>query len=68
MVPLSYSSNSSNAILSAKEVGVIFSDVQVIFNLAKTMLKDLQERLANWSETQKIADIFLNLVGYSIVL
>jgi hypothetical protein len=48
-------------------VQIIFKFLDIIDNFAKELFAQLDERLADWSDTQKIGDIFLRLVRLHII-
>lgn len=51
-------------ILTLDEITTIFSNVVTIYEFNEKLLVSLKERLANWSYTQKIGDIFLEMAPY----
>jgi hypothetical protein len=40
----------------------IFSDIQTIFTFNESLLKRIEERVGNWSQHQKLGDIFVDIV------
>ena len=65
LVPLNFAATSSDAILSPKEITIIFSDLMMIYNFAKQFLKMLHDRFqgTNSMESEKIGDLFLQMVS-----
>jgi hypothetical protein len=51
-----------NKIISKEEVKGVFGEVEVILGLNSFLLKELSDRLSNWSYSTKIGDIFLRMV------
>lgn len=54
--------NEQTAIISAQQVKNMFPNIEIIYNVNKQFLADLQERFNNWSIQQRIGDIFLRMV------
>lgn len=48
--------------IKKEEFQLIFTNIETIVNLHKELLKVLGERIANWSNTQKVGDIFIRYV------
>ncbi len=48
--------------ITPDQIKLIFSEVEVILGVNTTVLNELEERMREWSNTQKIGDIFLNIV------
>jgi len=57
--PLREACKAGKPILSHDEIDSIFTISEGILCLHQNMLKTLEERLENWSETQNIGDIFI---------
>jgi len=49
------------SVLSKTELQLMFSDILVIVNVNKEFLKALRPRISNWSTTQKLGDIFVQV-------
>lgn len=62
-VSLAYAVNSEAAILTNEDIVAIFSNIDIIYNFSKEMVQLLDERMKQWSPTQKIGDVFLRLVN-----
>jgi hypothetical protein len=64
--PLKTIANQPNACVSAKDISVIFSDIEVISNVADAFYEKLQERIGNeeFGDQSKISDVFLNMAPY----
>src|SRR3989338_212649 len=43
---------------------ILFSNVHVVIPLNQQLLEELTERVNNWSESQKVGDIFLKIAPY----
>ncbi len=52
--PLRASVDSSNPILTENEIRTIFSEIESILNYNRLLLKQLEERVAKWSVSQKL--------------
>jgi hypothetical protein len=50
------------AVISKQSVQAMFPNIDILYNINKQFLEDLQERQKKWSSTQKIGDIFLKMV------
>jgi hypothetical protein len=62
VIPLRNATNSENPILSVVEIKSIFSSLEVIRGYNSFFLEKLKERIDNWSETQILGDLFLEVV------
>ncbi len=49
-------------IISAEDMRVIFSDVEIILSANMKLLNDLDKKMAQWHPTQTIGDVFLEMV------
>eukprot|EP00029_Vermamoeba_vermiformis_P001685 TRINITY_DN118_c1_g1_i2.p1 TRINITY_DN118_c1_g1~~TRINITY_DN118_c1_g1_i2.p1 ORF type:complete len:446 (-),score=91.32 TRINITY_DN118_c1_g1_i2:217-1554(-) len=58
--PLVEATNSGKSIVKYEEVKTIFSIAPDILTIHQKILEGIEGRLANWTEEQKIADIFLD--------
>jgi hypothetical protein len=66
LIPLRNAAASEDtAIISKQNVQAMFPYIDILYNINKQFLIDLQERQKNWSPTQKIGDIFLKMVRFS---
>lgn len=57
------SATSSNPIISFEDVITIFSNIENIFNINSTVLEELEVKMANWSSSQTLGDLFLKIVS-----
>ncbi|CAG8438153.1 570_t:CDS:2 [Ambispora leptoticha] len=63
-------STSKNVILSTKpmatmeDISALFGNVEQILSLHEQLLKQLEERYANWSPTELISGVFLQIAPY----
>lgn len=62
-VPLDYAANSEAPLLKHEEINSIFSNIEVIYNFSKEMLKQLEERTNDWVKNDKVGDIFMLIVS-----
>eukprot|EP01114_Cavostelium_apophysatum_P015268 TRINITY_DN4122_c0_g1_i4.p1 TRINITY_DN4122_c0_g1~~TRINITY_DN4122_c0_g1_i4.p1 ORF type:complete len:945 (+),score=286.26 TRINITY_DN4122_c0_g1_i4:179-3013(+) len=51
-------------ICSADEIKIIFSNVVVLKNFSNKLLQELEQRIANWTQTQTVGDIFLKFYPF----
>lgn len=51
-------------VLSAEEVRTVFSDVEVIATVNRSLLATLEERVGHWTRTTKLGDVFLLMSDY----
>jgi len=59
--PLEGSSASLKPILAKEEVEALFSNVELILNLNKELLKRIQKKMETWTDTTVIGDVFLTI-------
>jgi hypothetical protein len=48
-------------IISQKEILDLFSNAEELYILHKELLESIEERVNNWSDTQKLGDIFVDM-------
>lgn len=53
--------NLSSIGIENEDVKIIFGGLPVLLNINSNLLKDLQSRMDNWSATQCLGDLFLNI-------
>lgn len=54
-----------DAILTSSEVSTVFSNIELLLNVSKELLKDLEPRLKNWDNKQsKIGDVFMKIIPF----
>ena len=46
----------------------IFSDIETIYNFNRSLLGRLEERVGNWSQHQKLGDIFVDIVFTLLII
>lgn len=49
-------------VLTQQEVDQLFSNLEIILNLNMELLKEIKLRMAVWTNSQKIGDVFLKMV------
>lgn len=49
--------------MKPEDIRVIFSDVEIIYNANVKLLKELDQKLAQWSSATQIGPVFLEMVG-----
>ena len=54
----------ADPILTMEEIGTIFSNIVTIFEFNQKLLASISERIARWSYTQKLGDIFLEMAPF----
>eukprot|EP01102_Stenamoeba_stenopodia_P017783 TRINITY_DN6425_c0_g2_i1.p1 TRINITY_DN6425_c0_g2~~TRINITY_DN6425_c0_g2_i1.p1 ORF type:complete len:589 (-),score=137.95 TRINITY_DN6425_c0_g2_i1:35-1801(-) len=57
--PLRKSIEKGDPIIGEEDLKAIFSTVELIYNLNKTLLSDIEKRLSGWTDSTLIGDIFL---------
>jgi hypothetical protein len=64
--PLKKMATEPNPCISARDVSIIFSDIEVITNVAEAFYEKLKERIDNpdFSDQTKISDVFMNMAPY----
>jgi len=62
--PLTFRSQCSSSPITLDQVREIFSAVIEIHNFHVLLLQRLDERYKNWSQTEKIADIFIDIIHF----
>jgi hypothetical protein len=62
--PLRQAVDSGQPIISREEIKNIFYQLEVIYGYNKTLLSGLEERMSNWSESQLVGDIFLEMAAF----
>ena len=62
--PLAGSAASMKPILKPEEVDAIFSNIELICNVNKELLQQLEQRVDTWSSTQLVGDVFLKMGPY----
>ncbi|GCC32978.1 hypothetical protein chiPu_0011442 [Chiloscyllium punctatum] len=50
---------SNRAVLSMANIHIIFSDILLILELNRSLLRDLRERLSEWGPSQCLGDVFV---------
>eukprot|EP01102_Stenamoeba_stenopodia_P004102 TRINITY_DN1427_c0_g1_i3.p1 TRINITY_DN1427_c0_g1~~TRINITY_DN1427_c0_g1_i3.p1 ORF type:complete len:634 (-),score=150.70 TRINITY_DN1427_c0_g1_i3:88-1989(-) len=63
LVPLRETAQ-TNPIVNATTIKTIFSEIEVIFNVNRLLLSDLKSRMSNWSPSQIISDVFLQMLDF----
>ena len=61
------SATKKDPILTSDELATIFSNIQMIFEFNQKLLQSLKERIDNWSYTQKLGDVFLEMAPFLTV-
>eukprot|EP01098_Paradermamoeba_levis_P003190 TRINITY_DN1484_c0_g9_i1.p1 TRINITY_DN1484_c0_g9~~TRINITY_DN1484_c0_g9_i1.p1 ORF type:complete len:304 (+),score=81.93 TRINITY_DN1484_c0_g9_i1:213-1124(+) len=61
LMPLRAAVSEGNEIITTVEIRKIFSDIEVIININHELLRELEPRIQNWSSTQCLGDVFLNM-------
>lgn len=51
-------------ILTETEIRAIFSETESILNYNKLLLLQLEERVAKWSVSQRLGDLFVMIANY----
>ena len=51
-------------IVSRQDLKAVFSEIEVICGYNSMLLKQLEDRMKNWSETQLIGDIFIKMIDF----
>jgi hypothetical protein len=64
MKPLKEAALKPQALVNSSEVLAIFSNIELILAVNKELLSDLEKRMASWSRTQCIGDVFLRLAPF----
>jgi hypothetical protein len=65
LIPLrNAAASESTAIISKQDVQAMFPYIDILYNINKQFLLDLQARQNVWSSTQKIGDIFLKMSDF----
>lgn len=54
--------NTSAIGIEHEDVKIIFGGLPVLLNINANLLKDLTSRMDNWSATQCLGDLFLNIL------
>eukprot|EP01105_Mastigella_eilhardi_P014446 TRINITY_DN3292_c0_g1_i2.p1 TRINITY_DN3292_c0_g1~~TRINITY_DN3292_c0_g1_i2.p1 ORF type:complete len:657 (-),score=164.37 TRINITY_DN3292_c0_g1_i2:60-2009(-) len=62
--PLQLALSGNNALLTDEEIKGVFGEVAIIKALSDRLLAALQVRLDNWSQSQKLGDIFFGMSDY----
>lgn len=62
--PLLTNSNSQKPMMSIEEFKSIFSSLDIIKSYNEQLLSNITPRIENWSPTQKIGDIFVEMAGF----
>jgi hypothetical protein len=52
-----------NAIVTSEDVTAIFSNIEAIVNVNKTLLEGLESKYKSWNGRQTLGDLFLTLVN-----
>lgn len=64
MKPLKVSTESSQPILSADDFKTIFHEAEELLELHREFYSQLEPRLASWTESQLIGDMFTMIVSH----
>eukprot|EP01137_Pigoraptor_chileana_P024156 Opistho-2@91626 len=59
LYPLNNMIARNERILNEKQVSMIFSNIEAIYKVNRKLLSSLEERIARWSPSQTIGDVFL---------
>eukprot|EP00029_Vermamoeba_vermiformis_P006524 TRINITY_DN2581_c0_g1_i1.p1 TRINITY_DN2581_c0_g1~~TRINITY_DN2581_c0_g1_i1.p1 ORF type:complete len:524 (-),score=114.43 TRINITY_DN2581_c0_g1_i1:11-1582(-) len=51
-------------VLTQQEVDMLFSNLEIILNLNMELLKEIKLRMAVWTNSQKIGDVFLKMASF----
>lgn len=62
--PLLTNTNSQKPMMTKEEFKSIFSSVDIIRSYNEQLLEKIKPRIENWSPTQKIGDIFVEMAGF----
>jgi len=62
--PLEGSAGSLKPIVTKEEVETLFSNVELILNVNQELLTQLQQKMATWTDTTIIGDVFLATAPY----
>lgn len=54
-------------IISREDIDTIFSDIVIIRGVSCELVKALESRLANWTNNELIADIFIQMARITIL-
>ena len=63
MQPLRSMAATPTPVLTQQEVDQLFSNLEIILNLNMELLKEIKLRMAVWTNSQKIGDVFLKMVS-----
>jgi hypothetical protein len=55
-------------VLTQQEVDMLFSNLEIILNLNSELLKEIKLRMAVWTNSQKIGDVFLKMVSITHII
>jgi hypothetical protein len=55
-------------VLTQQEVDMLFSNLEIILNLNSELLKEIKLRMAVWTNSQKIGDVFLKMVSTTYII
>lgn len=55
-------------VLTQQEVDMLFSNLEIILNLNSELLKEIKLRMAVWTNSQKIGDVFLKMVSTTHII
>jgi len=64
MKPLLNLTGTPKQVLEAKDIRMIFSNVEMILGVNKRLLQTLEERVSGWSPAAKLGDIFLKVAPF----
>jgi hypothetical protein len=62
--PLKANAMSPNPFVTVQEVAAIFSNIELILNVNKELLANLEKKISAWSNEQCIGDVFRNLAPF----
>jgi hypothetical protein len=69
LTPLKKLEEDDRPIIEKRIIGQIFSNIETLVAVNKELLIRLEERMQNWADTQRLADIFNTMVGlYNIII
>jgi len=54
-------------VLTQQEVDQLFSNLEIILNLNSELLKEIKLRMAVWTNSQRIGDVFLKMVSTVLI-
>lgn len=67
MQPLRSMAATPTPVLTQQEVDQLFSNLEIILNLNSELLKEIKLRMAVWTNSQRIGDVFLKMVSTVLI-